>query len=85
MNLVETEEWRPWTSDGCRKMGGYVTRYEGNFDFLTIRGAGHMVPTIKAAAAFTFMKAWILGGNYPAYVPDCEAPQSPLDETPLIQ
>jgi carboxypeptidase C (cathepsin A) len=40
--LVETQEWRPWTVDGCRRMGGYVTRYEGDFDFLTIRGAGHM-------------------------------------------
>jgi serine carboxypeptidase-like clade I len=40
--LVETQAWRPWTVDGCRRMGGYVTRYEGDFDFLTIRGAGHM-------------------------------------------
>jgi len=37
------EEWRPWTVDGCRRMGGYVTRYVGGVDFLTIRGAGHMV------------------------------------------
>ena len=80
---METEEWRPWTSDGCRKMGGYVTRYEGSFDFLTIRGAGHMVPTIKAGAAFTFMKAWISGETYPAYVKDCKVPPNQLNETPL--
>lgn len=30
--------WRPWTTDGCQRMGGYVIRYENNFDFLTIRG-----------------------------------------------
>ena len=24
-------------------MGGFVTRYKGDFDYLTIRGAGHMV------------------------------------------
>ena len=37
------EDWRPWTVDGCRRIGGYVTRYNGHFDYLTIRGAGHMV------------------------------------------
>ena len=43
LKLKETEAWRPWTIDGCLRMGGYVQRYEGAFDFLTIRGAGHMV------------------------------------------
>lgn len=28
-------------------MGGYVTRYIGDFDTLTIRGSGHMVPEYK--------------------------------------
>lgn len=45
LGLAETEVWRPWTVDNCRRVGGYVTRYQGNFDFLTIRGAGHMVRT----------------------------------------
>jgi carboxypeptidase C (cathepsin A) len=44
MRLPETQAWRPWTRDGKQQMGGYVTRYEGGFDFLTIRGSGHMVP-----------------------------------------
>ena len=26
------EPWRPWTTDGKQRMGGYVTRYENNFD-----------------------------------------------------
>lgn len=43
LGFAETESWRPWTLDGCRRTGGYVTHYEGGFDFLTIRGAGHMV------------------------------------------
>jgi serine carboxypeptidase-like clade 1 len=38
LDFTETEAWRPWTVDGCRRMGGYVTRYDGDFDFLTIRG-----------------------------------------------
>ena len=45
LGLNESEPWRPWTIDGKQQMGGYVTRYEakGSLDFLTIRGAGHMV------------------------------------------
>ena len=74
LGLAETAEWRPWTSDGCQRMGGYVTRYEGDFDYLTIRGAGHMVPAIKAVAAFAFMEAWITGRDYPIYDKDCKAP-----------
>jgi Serine carboxypeptidase len=40
LGIKETEAWRPWTVDGKDYIGGYVTRYEGSFDFLTIRGAG---------------------------------------------
>ena len=40
VGVRETEAWRPWTLDGCRRMGGYVTRYRGKFDFLTVRGSG---------------------------------------------
>jgi carboxypeptidase C (cathepsin A) len=76
LHFTETQEWRPWTVDGCRRMGGYVTRYDGDFDFLTIRGAGHMVPTYKAAATFTFMRAWIEDKDYPAFSKDCEAPNA---------
>jgi serine carboxypeptidase-like clade I len=43
LGLTESQGWRPWTVDGCRKMGGYVTRYQEGLDFVTIRGAGHMV------------------------------------------
>ena len=74
LGFEETESWRPWTVDGCKRMGGYVQRYEGNFDFLTIRGAGHMVPTYKPEASFTFLKAWLNGEDYPAFEPDCTQP-----------
>lgn len=74
IGLEEIEEWRPWTLDSCRRMGGFVTTYEGNFEFLTIRGAGHMVPTNKPEAAFAFFKAWIAGEAYPEFKADCEKP-----------
>jgi carboxypeptidase C (cathepsin A) len=51
-DLIATQEWRPWTVDGCRRMGGYVTRYAGDFDFLTIRGAGHMCVCLYSRCCF---------------------------------
>lgn len=69
LGLRETESWRPWTRDGKIKMGGYVTRYEGNFDYLTIRGSGHMVPEYKPEAAYVFLKSFIYNEGYPQYVP----------------
>jgi carboxypeptidase C (cathepsin A) len=71
LGLKELAEWSPWTLDGCKRVGGYVTRYEGGLDFLTIRGAGHLVPTYKPEAAFTFMTSWIEGKAYPKYDKDC--------------
>ena len=59
LGLKETEEWRPWTIDGKQYMGGYVTRYEGNFDFLTIRGSGHMVPEYKPLVTLEFLSKWL--------------------------
>lgn len=40
-------------------MGGYVTRYKGDFDFLTIRGSGHMVPEYKPKETTVFLKNWL--------------------------
>lgn len=74
MGFEERQHWRPWTVDGCQQMGGYVTQYQGNFDFLTIRGAGHMVPTYKPQATFAFMKAWIMNEEYPSFNPNCTQP-----------
>lgn len=74
LGLKTKQEWRPWTVDGCRRMGGYVQRYEGSFDFLTIRGAGHMVPTYKPDASFAFLSAWIQNEDYPHFVKNCDAP-----------
>ena len=31
LNVSETEAWRPWTTDGKQRMGGYVTTWEGDY------------------------------------------------------
>ncbi|CAB9528207.1 Carboxypeptidase Y homolog A [Seminavis robusta] len=59
LGMTETEAWRPWTLDGKDYIGGYVTRYEKNFDFLTIRGAGHMVPQHKPKVSLEFLSKWL--------------------------
>lgn len=67
------DNWRPWTLDGKQRMGGYVTTFEGNFSFLTIRGSGHMVPEYKPAASLAFLSAFLDGKPFPEY----EKPSSP--------
>jgi len=57
-------------------MGGYVTRYKGNFDFLTIRGSGHMVPQFKPEAALGFLASWVAGEDYLPYNASCTAPDT---------
>ena len=74
LGFNESQPWRPWTLDSCQQMGGYVTRYHGKFDFLTIRGSGHMVPTEKPAATFAFIGAWITDKDYPSFDESCTVP-----------
>ena len=74
LGYATTQTWRPWTLDGCKRMGGYVTRYEQHFDFLTIRGSGHMVPQFKPAAALEFLRAWLDDADYLPYDASCTAP-----------
>ncbi len=75
LGYTPTQEWRPWTLDGCRRMGGYVTRYEDQrYDFLTIRGAGHMVPQYRPEPAYQFLRSWLAGEDFKAYDKDCVAP-----------
>ena len=75
LGFTPTQPWRPWTLDACLRMGGYVTRYERErFDFLTIRGSGHMVPQFKPAQAFEFLRAWLKGEDWKRYNGSCTKP-----------
>ena len=51
----------------CDRTRSQVTRYENHFDFLTIRGAGHMVPEYKPEAAFVMLRSFLNAEDYPRY------------------
>lgn len=64
----ESNAWRAWTIDGKKRMGGFVTEYaEGSFRFVTIRGAGHMVPELKPEAASIMLGSFLAGTPLPAF------------------
>ena len=51
LGLPEKNAWRQWTykadKHGGEQVGGMVTEYAGPLYFVTIKGAGHMVPQFK--------------------------------------
>ncbi|XP_027932721.1 serine carboxypeptidase II-3-like [Vigna unguiculata] len=55
--------WRPWYSE--QEVGGYVVKYEG-VTFVTVRGAGHLVPSWQPERALTFITSFLYGSLPPA-------------------
>jgi carboxypeptidase C (cathepsin A) len=54
--------WRPWTKadrSGEPAVLGYVTEYAHNFSYATIKGAGHMAPTFRPAAALEMLTRFL--------------------------
>jgi len=49
LGFTEVSPYQMWTLN--KYVQGYVTRYEHNFTFATVKGAGHMVPLYRPAAA----------------------------------
>ena len=71
-HVSETAAWHPWyaTNATGRVPAGYATRYavtgapDRDFHFITIRLAGHMVPTFRPGAALAFFERWLAGGTF---------------------
>lgn len=70
------ERWLPRVAGPAvasprRKWGtpfmGHVTAYSSGLTFVTVAGAGHLVPGDRPAAAAAMMKAWLAGEALPAY------------------
>jgi len=52
------EKWRPWLYN--KNVGGYVQIHD-KLTFITIRGAGHMVPYFRPALGYAFFERYITG------------------------
>lgn len=55
-----SNKWRSWKVDG--QVGGYTKQYAG-VNFVTVKGAGHMVPQDKPAQAFHIVQQYLNGGE----------------------
>ncbi|KAF0902205.1 hypothetical protein E2562_014445 [Oryza meyeriana var. granulata] len=63
LKLKTVKPWREWfTSD---QVGGYTVLYDG-LTFVTIRGAGHMVPMITPVQARQLFARFLAGKEMPA-------------------
>ncbi|CAE7770072.1 SCPL20 [Symbiodinium sp. KB8] len=61
MGFEVSEPWRAWEVD--EQVAGYVTSYktegEGSFQFITVKGAGHMVPEYKPVQASAMLERFL--------------------------
>ncbi|KAL3538893.1 hypothetical protein ACH5RR_002259 [Cinchona calisaya] len=58
LGLSVKTPWYPWYNEG--EVGGYVVEYQ-NLTFVTIRGAGHFVPSYQPARALAFFSSFLDG------------------------
>jgi serine carboxypeptidase-like clade 2 len=47
------------------QVGGYVQVYKGDLTFATVRGAGHMVPSIQPVRASALISHFLAGTPLP--------------------
>ncbi|KAF8022267.1 hypothetical protein BT93_G2420 [Corymbia citriodora subsp. variegata] len=63
MSLRTKSPWRPWFLAG--EVGGYVQVYEGDLTFVTVRGAGHTVPSYQPKRALSLISHFLAGSLLP--------------------
>ncbi|KAM7272173.1 hypothetical protein ACFE04_026836 [Oxalis oulophora] len=62
LKLPIKSAWRPWYTN--KEVGGYVVEYDG-LTFVTVRGAGHMVPSYQPERALTMISSFLQGTPLP--------------------
>lgn len=58
LNRTEVNSWRQWTLDDSTDVAGFVWELE-DLTFVSVHGAGHMVPQDKRAEAHKMVYNWI--------------------------
>jgi len=57
LGIPQTKAWTPWSVNS--QVAGYVTSYQMNFQFVTVKGAGHMVPQYKPVEALNMIERFV--------------------------
>ncbi|EMS58878.1 Serine carboxypeptidase-like 34 [Triticum urartu] len=63
LGLPIKEDWSPWFTH--KQVGGWSVVYDG-LTFVTVRGAGHMVPTSRPEQALELFKHFLANHNLPS-------------------
>ncbi|ETV91959.1 hypothetical protein H310_13608 [Aphanomyces invadans] len=61
LNLTVREKWQSWFGPD-KQLAGYSTRYT-NLTFMTIKGAGHMVPATRPLHALYMFECFVYGDH----------------------
>ncbi|PKI34260.1 hypothetical protein CRG98_045359 [Punica granatum] len=63
LGLKTIEEWTPWYNH--QQVGGWAEIYEG-LTFVTIRNAGHQVPTFSPKSSLQLIRHYLANKKLPA-------------------
>ncbi|XP_058077424.1 serine carboxypeptidase II-3-like [Magnolia sinica] len=64
LKLPVKTPWRPWFLK--REVGGYTVEYKGDITLVTVRGAGHEVPSYQPIRALALIHNFLLGKPLPS-------------------
>merc|ERR1712007_10902 len=67
LNLEISQPWKQWRGSD-RQVAGYYEEYKTGgtqpFTFLTVKGAGHMVPKDRPVHGLNMFTSFLSGGHY---------------------
>nr|XP_009794123.1 PREDICTED: serine carboxypeptidase-like 34 [Nicotiana sylvestris] len=64
LGLKINEDWTPWYTNN-KQVGGWTVGYDG-LSFVTVRGAGHQVPTFKPKQALQLVRHFLANKKLPS-------------------
>eukprot|EP01138_Halocafeteria_seosinensis_P009874 gb/GECG01010085.1/.p1 GENE.gb/GECG01010085.1/~~gb/GECG01010085.1/.p1 ORF type:complete len:483 (+),score=47.09 gb/GECG01010085.1/:1-1449(+) len=62
MNMSVVQRWSPWYTAGSgndQQVAGYLTQYAQDFNFVIVKGAGHMVPQFTPQSGFELFQNYL--------------------------
>ena len=62
MGFTASETWTPWhfqNTEDDGQVAGFTTKFKEGMSFVTVHGAGHMVPQTRPAQSLQLMSAFV--------------------------